>query len=570
MLMSGAAPASSAGDHATIALRRRAFVSHEGGQLKLAELLYREVLGRYPDDVQVACALGILALQTQRYEWALQLLTEVYRVDQSAAVNDYIGNALCGLNRLAEALQFHERALALAPTYASAQLNRARVLRSLGWPTAAVPDDAQAREPAAESTSVHVAQPPGDVSADGEVDVQSAKLSLVPEPVAKNQCAPASDPLRQLSAAPLPRATAATELVQEVSETAPAVAEVALDPEPEPEPEESAPTTTEIAQDIGEYARVAAETALATSERALAATEGAESMLAPVDSASASARTAGAGRWSNVWSRTALRVEQDHLAPVAVSCVLALLLCAEVVHAAKIVIWHGSPQPLEAPLSARNLPRPTSVDVARIAASHLFGEVPGVQDTLAAPRSAANLKLSGTLATTDPRHGLAIIGDPAKSQVYSIGDSSGDFSLVAIYRDRVVIARNGALESLFLPRTENRDQSSTRPISSAVAALANPAAATAPEEEPLINRYADSNPETDVAGSLLGIRVVPGKDREAFANSGLIGGDIVVALNGMKLDSERGQDTWKQAGTGSTVTVLRRGVMKEVTLNFSP
>jgi general secretion pathway protein C len=192
-----------------------------------------------------------------------------------------------------------------------------------------------------------------------------------------------------------------------------------------------------------------------------------------------------------------------------------------------------------------------------------------LQDTFGAPRSAANLKLTGTLATADPRHGLAIIGDPKKSHVYSIGDSFGDVSLVAIYRDRVTISRNGAMESLFLPR-ENRDQLSARPISPAVAALANPGGAAAAEDEALIDRYADSNPETDVSGSLLGIRVVPGKDRRAFANSGLIGGDIVVALNGMKLDSDHAQDAWKQAGTGSIVTVLRRGVMKEITLNFSP
>jgi general secretion pathway protein C len=561
MLRSGAVSASSTGDQMTIELRRRAFVSHEGGQLKLAELLYREVLSRYPDDVQVRRALGILALQTERYEWALHLLSEVYEVDQSAAVNDYIGNALCGLNRLEEALRFHERALALAPSYASAQANRARVLRSLGRPAAADLVDTQAREFAADSTSVQVAG----------ADDRAAVLA-VPKP---NETPP---PLPEQAVAP-PRAEAAIVPVLEINTIVPAANEDAAEPvaavsEIVPpavavEREEHAPAATEIAQDVGENARVAAETALATSVRALAAAEDAEYMLAPVDSAPASLRMAAAGGWSNVWRRTDWLKEQDHVAPMAVSFVLALLLCAEVVHAAKTVIWHQPPLPFEAPPSARNLRRPTDIDVARIAASHLFGEIPDVQDTFEAPRSAANLKLTGTLATADPSHGLAIIGDPTKSHVYSIGDSFGDVSLVAIYRDRVIISRNGAKESLFLPR-ESRDQISAHPILPAVAALATPPAAAQSDEEAPIDRYADSNPETDVSGSLLGIRVVPGKDRQAFANSGLIGGDIVVALNGMKLDSDHAQDTWKQAGTGSTVTVLRRGVMKEITLNFSP
>jgi len=76
--------------------------------------------------------------------------------------------------------------------------------------------------------------------------------------------------------------------------------------------------------------------------------------------------------------------------------------------------------------------------------------------------------------------------------------------------------------------------------------------------------------QTNGAGAPLGIRVVPGKDRARFMKSGLVGGDIVVAVNGMKFDSDSGSDLWKQVSSGSSVTVLRRGVLKDITLNVSP
>jgi type II secretory pathway component PulC len=98
--------------------------------------------------------------------------------------------------------------------------------------------------------------------------------------------------------------------------------------------------------------------------------------------------------------------------------------------------------------------------------------------------------------------------------------------------------------------------------------MASPAAGMRgnPDEGALMDELAQSRLQTDGAGLPLGIRVVPGKDRAKFMKSGLMGGDIVVAVNGAKLDSASG-DLWKHVSNGSLITVLRRGVTKEITLD---
>ncbi len=51
---------------------------------------------------------------------------------------------------------------------------------------------------------------------------------------------------------------------------------------------------------------------------------------------------------------------------------------------------------------------------------------------------------------------------------------------------------------------------------------------------------------------------------------GLQRDDIVVAINGTKLDSGRHGDIWKNVTNDSSVTVLRRGVLEDITLRPSP
>src|ERR1700722_6849317 len=114
------------------ALRELGFSQHERGDLGAAEQSYRAVLQRTPGDLEIAHALGILAIQCGRYGEAAVLIEPVVAGNTTAAANADLGNALHGLSRLEEALHSYDRALQMQPDYVDAHLNRARVLQRLG------------------------------------------------------------------------------------------------------------------------------------------------------------------------------------------------------------------------------------------------------------------------------------------------------------------------------------------------------------------------------------------------------------------------------------------------------
>src|ERR1700681_2837090 len=95
------------------------------------------------------------------------------------------------------------------------------------------------------------------------------------------------------------------------------------------------------------------------------------------------------------------------------------------------------------------------VDLAAITNAHLFGAAPALkQDGANAPQTSMPLVLTGIIAGNDPQNGLAILGQTAQTaKVFAVGDTvPGGAKLHSVYIDRVVIDRNGQLESLVLPR----------------------------------------------------------------------------------------------------------------------
>lgn len=260
--------------------------------------------------------------------------------------------------------------------------------------------------------------------------------------------------------------------------------------------------------------------------------------------------------------------------PALVSSALGVLIVIELARGAAALVGINSPPSLRpAPAPSRVRAIHEGVEVARIVSAHLFGNADpeAVQDPANAPRSAANLALSGTIATQNPKQGMAIIGDPGQFKVYSVGQLIAGASLHSVYLDHVILDRNGFLETLALPRPNvGADPSVGRAAARSSVARARPTAPPQEQDTPFVQKVAESGEETDVQGNMIGIRVTPGADRSTFVRSGLIGGDVIVAVNGTKLDAERGQDLWNQVSTGTTVTVIRRGKTQDVTLNFAP
>jgi general secretion pathway protein C len=223
-------------------------------------------------------------------------------------------------------------------------------------------------------------------------------------------------------------------------------------------------------------------------------------------------------------------------------------------------------------------PRPFQqrvTDVAAITNAHLFGAAPVLrQNDANAPETSMPLVLTGIIAGNDPQNGLAILGPNAQTaKVHAVGDTvPGGARLHSVYTDRVIIDRNGQLESLVLPR----QSSGTAPA---------PSAASLPTQSPVVDRMRKAlteqpgliadllRPQAVIKdGKVEGFHVYPGRNRLAFARLGLRPGDEVVAINGTPLDDQdRGQAILNTLGTSpdARVTVIRNNQQQDLTLNIA-
>ena len=216
------------------------------------------------------------------------------------------------------------------------------------------------------------------------------------------------------------------------------------------------------------------------------------------------------------------------------------------------------------------------LDLAAITNAHLFGAAPPAeQPGGAAPPTTIPLVLTGTIAGNDPQNGLAILGQNAQTaKVYAVGDNvPGGAKLHSVYSDRVVIERDGQLESLALPRQLNAGNA---PPPSAAAFQGDNSSIERmrrmiSEQPGLLADVMRPQPVMD-HGRMNGFRVYPGRDRMAFMRLGLRPGDQVTAINGTPLDDrDRGEQILHTLGSSSEahVTVIRNGQQQDLVLNIA-
>ncbi len=237
------------------------------------------------------------------------------------------------------------------------------------------------------------------------------------------------------------------------------------------------------------------------------------------------------------------------------------------------------PQAPRRPVAAAQPP----LDIQKVVSAHLFGvssEEATATDPANAPASTANLVLAGTVATQDPKRGVAIISDGGgPSKVYSVGELVGGATVHSVYMDRVLLDRGGSLEALVLPRLLEGTQAAV-PRASAVFG-GDPKVMTAAEnlrrkvqQDPgILNEIMRTVPSYDnKAGKLRGFRAYPGHNRIIFAKLGLRPGDLVTAINGTPLDDpQRSQEVLNtiQTSEHATVTIERAGQRQDITLNVA-
>jgi general secretion pathway protein C len=269
--------------------------------------------------------------------------------------------------------------------------------------------------------------------------------------------------------------------------------------------------------------------------------------------------------------------------PRLLSWVLAVLIAVELARIAISLLSGGpvkSPQPvLTSPVP---LTRHAGLDVQSVISAHLFGVAtidPSTQDPDNAPQSTANLVLAGTIATQDPKRGVAIISDGGPSKVYSVGDNVGGASLHSVYLDHVILDRGGQLETLLLPRLLGPGMRGP-PVVRRMGG-ADPRTVTAVDnirrlvqQDPgILDQVMRTVPSYDnAAGKLRGFRAYPGRNRQIFNKLGLKPGDLVTAINGTTLDDpQRSQEVFNTIQTSDhvSVTVERGGQKQEITLNIA-
>jgi general secretion pathway protein C len=268
--------------------------------------------------------------------------------------------------------------------------------------------------------------------------------------------------------------------------------------------------------------------------------------------------------------------------PRLVSLVLAALILLQLVQIGYSLLSKPlkSPQPVLTGYVPR-MQRP-GLNIQSVISAHLFG-VPAsndaAQDPANAPQSSANLILAGTIATQDPKRGVAIVSDGGPSKVYSVGDRIGGASLHSVYLDRVILDRDGALETLLLPR--QLLASNRAPPVGLRRPGADPRTVAAVDN---IRRMVQQDPGIldqvmrtvasydNVAGKLRGFRAYPGRNRQIFSKLGLKAGDLVTAINGTPLDDpQRSQEVFNTIQTSDhvTVTIERGGQKQDITLNIA-
>jgi general secretion pathway protein C len=266
--------------------------------------------------------------------------------------------------------------------------------------------------------------------------------------------------------------------------------------------------------------------------------------------------------------------------PKLVSAVLAALILLEIVRLAYPLLASPvkSPQPTVA--AARRAARP-GLDIQSVVSAHLFGfatATPGAQDPDNAPPSAANLVLAGTIATQNPKRGVAIVSDGgAPSKIYSVGERIGGASLHSVYLDRVILDRNGALETLLLPRQllpGTRGAAPERLSANANTVKAVESIRHMVQQDPsILDQVMRTVASYDnAAGKLRGFRAYPGRNKQIFNKLGLKSGDLVTAVNGTALDDpQRSQEVFDTIQTSDhvTVTVERNGQKQDITLNIA-
>lgn len=283
---------------------------------------------------------------------------------------------------------------------------------------------------------------------------------------------------------------------------------------------------------------------------------------------------------------SALYARHGRWLPVAASLVLTLLIA----RLAAALLWSLIPTPAAAAwqpaapatASARS---GDQIDLAAIASANLFGAYraptnPAASDLAAAPDTQLSLTLLGIFANDrDAKLSLALIGaQGGDEKPYRVGeDLSRGVTLQAIFQDRVILSRNGKLETLRLDKDSPGSPLIAGGQAATVGAGSDASASLAGIRSQLLNDpskvsdYIRVQPVNSGNG-LTGYRIYPGKDRAVFNGAGLHPGDVVTSINGTPLtDPSKALQLLSDLSQTNQLSLVieRNGQPQNVSVNLS-
>jgi general secretion pathway protein C len=285
------------------------------------------------------------------------------------------------------------------------------------------------------------------------------------------------------------------------------------------------------------------------------------------------------GQWKEQSPEQWVRTANRYLPPGGVA--ILVLAIAYQLSALTWVLAPGAPPPVR----TRSTPAPDSAndaseaaDVEALLNAHLWGEAdkappaPVVENVTDAPDTTLSLDLRGILSSgdADPNGQAIIAANRGEDKTYRVGqaiDNASGTKLYSVYWDRVLLDRGDHVETLRLPK-----ELLGAPAPRARTPMMAPPVAAAPAANETLRNVISNNAArlTDIIrlapqidqGKTVGFRVQPGKDRPTFDALGLVPGDVVTEINGVRLDdASKGLQAFEALGeaTMANVTVLRDG-----------
>lgn len=237
-------------------------------------------------------------------------------------------------------------------------------------------------------------------------------------------------------------------------------------------------------------------------------------------------------------------------APLWVSLLLVILIAQAAAEMTWLLLEPEAPARSQVVNGTPATATPSSqISLQNVVNLHLFGEAQmadaEVTDApIDAPKTSLNLVLRGVFSDSDPDKALAIIADGGgKEHLYGVGDQVPGGAVVhAIYPDRVILQRNGQLETLLLPRDELPDRavvmSSPRPVT-------RERSVQAPDKLKEMRAMLKSDPQklwqqvriepVLEEGRIKGYRLFH-QDAQLMRALGIQKSDIITEVNGMSLD----------------------------------